>query len=226
MNKTTWILIFLFVLFVHLGAIYLHYESIQFITKACLMPILILYVVSQTQSIKAGLKTWLVLAQIFSWIGDILLMFEENASIFFLLGLSAFLVAQVLYIVFFHNIRVREGIPGNALFLLVVVVYYSILVSVLSPHLGNMTLPVRVYGVLLSFMLMLAMHTTIGRIKKAGYWMMTGAILFVTSDSLLAFNKFYTSFVFAGEVIMFTYGLAQLLIAYGAVKYLNMGKRK
>ena len=151
-------------------------------------------------------------------------MFEENNSIFFLLGLSAFLLAQVSYIIFFHGIRMREYIRGNALLLLPVVLYYAILVSVLSPFLGNMKLPVRIYAVVLSFMLMLAMHTVLGKNKKAGLWMMSGAILFVASDSLLAFNKFYATFNYAGIIIMLTYGLAQLFITYGAVKYLSSEK--
>ena len=60
-------------------------------------------------------------------------------------------------------------------------------------------LPVRIYGVVLSFMVMLAMHTVLGKNKKAVLWMMMGAILFVTSDlPLLAFNKFFSSFDHAG----------------------------
>jgi uncharacterized membrane protein YhhN len=158
--------------------------------------------------------------------GDIFLLFEGRGSNFFLFGLSAFLVAQVFYIVFFHNIRTREYIRGNALLLLLVIVYYSILISVLSPYLGNMKLPVRIYGVVLSFMLMLAMHTMLGKNKKAALWMMMGAILFVTSDSLLAFNKFFSSFNYSGIIIMLTYGLAQLLITVGAVKYINLEEPK
>lgn len=155
-----------------------------------------------------------------------MLMFEEQAPNYFLFGLSAFLVAQVFYIVFFHNIRMREYIRGNALLLLLVIVYYSILVSVLSPYLGNMKLPVRIYGVVLSFMLMLAMHTMLGKNKKAALWMMTGAILFVASDSLLAFNKFFAPFNNAGLIIMLTYGLAQLFITEGAVRYINSEKNQ
>src|SRR6266498_5514104 len=191
MKKTLWIILFLFVLFANLIAIYLNSETLRFISKPLLMPVLVAYLLTQTRSVSSNLKTWNILALFFSWVGDILLMFEEKKSIFFLLGLSAFLVAQVFYIIFFHNIRMREYIRGNALFLLLVIVYYSILISVLSPYLGNMKLPVRIYGVILSFMLMLAMHTLFSKNKKAGFWMMLGAVLFVTSDSLLAFNKFY-----------------------------------
>ena len=50
---------------------------------------------------------------------------------------------------------------------------------------------------------------------------MTGAILFVASDSLLAFNKFYSSFEYADVIIMLTYGVGQLFITAGAAKYIR-----
>jgi uncharacterized membrane protein YhhN len=224
MRKFTWIILFILVLLVDLIAVYFNNETLLFVTKPLLMPILGIYLLAQTNSINSNLKAWIMLALFFSWAGDILLLFEEKNSLFFLLGLSAFFIAQVFYIIFFHNIRMREFIRGNALFLLLVIVYYSILVTVLSPYLGNMKLPVRIYGVVLSFMLMLAMHTMLGKNKKAALWMMLGAMLFVISDSLLAFDKFVAAFNYAGIIIMLTYGFAQLFITEGAVKYINAEK--
>jgi len=226
MKKTIWIILFALVLLIDLVAVYLNDEPLQFITKPLLMPLLAIYLLLQTSSATSGLKAWIFLALFFSWVGDILLLFDERGPNFFLFGLSAFLVAQVFYIVFFHNIRMREYIRGNALLLLLVIVYYSILISVLSPYLGNMKLPVRIYGVVLSFMVMLALHTTLGKNKKAALWMTMGAILFVASDSTLAFNKFFSSFDYAGLIVMLTYGLAQLFITEGAVKYINSEKSK
>jgi uncharacterized membrane protein YhhN len=225
MKKTIWIVLFASVLLIDLVAVYSNNESLRFITKPLLIPLLAIYLLRQTNFATSSLKVWVFLSLFFSWVGDILLLFEERGPNFFLFGLSAFFVAQVFYIVFFHNIRMREYIRGNALLLLLVIVYYSILVSVLSPYLGNMKLPVRIYGVVLSFMLMLAMHTMLGKNKKAALWMMTGAVLFVASDSLLAFNKFFAPFNNAGLIIMLTYGLAQLFITEGAVRYINSERK-
>ena len=225
MKKTIWITLFLVVLLVNLIAVYSNSESLQFITKPLLMPLLAIYLLLRTNTTNSNLKGWIFLALFFSWAGDIFLLFEERGSNFFLFGLSAFLVAQVFYIVFFHNIRMREYIRGNALLLLLVIVYYSVLINVLAPYLGYMKLPVRIYGVVLSFMLMLAMHTMLGKNKKAALWMTMGAILFVVSDSLLAFNKFFSPFNNAGVVTMLTYGLAQLFITEGAIRYINSETR-
>ncbi|MGO8055650.1 lysoplasmalogenase family protein, partial [Rhizobium leguminosarum] len=57
--------------------------------------------------------------------------------------------------------------------------------------------------------------------KSGGRWIITGAACFVLSDSLLAFNKFYAPFEFAGIAIMLTYGIAQLFIAAGITKFMH-----
>jgi uncharacterized membrane protein YhhN len=225
MKKTAWIIFFLFILLINLLSIYFGINSLQFVSKSLLMPVLAIYFLMQTSRVNVGLKAWVVLALAFSWLGDLFLLFEKKDPIFFLLGLSSFFVAQVFYIVFFHNIRMRESIRGNALLLLLVIVYYFILISMISPFLGHLKLPVRIYGVVLSFMWMLAMHTLFSKNKRAGWWMTIGAVLFVASDSLLAINKFYSTFGFGAIIIMLTYGLAQLFITEGGVKYINSAAR-
>ncbi len=221
MRKSIWIILFLLALATVLVGEYLKNESLRLVSKPLLMLLLGIYFLTETKNKSTSLKAWIALALFFSWIGDILLMFEHQHKNYFLFGLSAFFLAQVFYIIFFHNIRMRENIRGNALLLLVVVVYYYILVYLLNPYLHELSLPVRIYGVVLSFMLMLAMHTTFSRNKKAGWLMTIGAILFVISDSLLAIDKFYSALPNAGLIIIFTYGVAQLLIIIGAIEYIR-----
>jgi uncharacterized membrane protein YhhN len=122
MKKKIWIILFSLVLLIDLAAIYSNNESLRFITKPLLAPLLAIYLLLETSTTNSNLKAWIFLALFFSWVGDILLLFEGSGSNFFLFGLSAFLVAQVCYIVFFHNIRMREYIRGNALLLLLVIV--------------------------------------------------------------------------------------------------------
>ena len=105
--------------------------------------------------------------------------------------------------------------------LVVVVIYYAVLINWLSPYLADMKIPVMMYGIVISFMFMLAMHMLVIKNKTAGKWMMPGALLFVISDSLLAINKFYLSFDGAGILIMLTYGMAQLFIVEGASRYIR-----
>jgi uncharacterized membrane protein YhhN len=221
MKKSFWLILFLAVLVANLADRQFNNGELEYYFKPLLIPLLVSYFISQTNTIVTGLNKWILLALFFSWAGDVLLMFEPKDKIFFLLGLSSFLIAHIFYIVFFHFVRVREKIKGNPWLLVVVVIYYAVLINFLSPYLADMKIPVLVYGIVISVMLMMAMHMLFIKNNPAGKWMMIGALMFVMSDSILAINKFYQSFETAGILIMLTYGLAQLFIVEGAIKYLR-----
>jgi uncharacterized membrane protein YhhN len=212
---------FLLFLAADLLVIMLGQVSLRYFTKGPLIFFLAGYFVASISSIDSPLKKWILLALFFSWVGDVLLLFESHDSIFFLLGLSSFLLAHVFYIVFFHRVRIREAIKAKPVLLVIVLLYYGGLIYLISPSLRDMNLPVRIYAVIISFMFMLAMHMLFIRQRKAGLLMMLGSFFFVLSDSILAIDKFYHSFAPAGTLIMLTYGSAQLLITEGAIRYIG-----
>jgi len=226
MNKKFWIIVYFLVLAADLFAVYNGNETLRYVTKPLLMPLLIIYFLAETNTFTSSLKKWIVLALVFSWGGDVLLMFESIFSNFFIFGLVAFLIAHIFYIMFYENIIRKDGIRKNYWWFLPVIIYYIALIYLLSPHLGDMKLPVRIYGIVISYMLIQALQT--GRIKDmaAATFMIGGAVLFITSDSILAINKFYESFEFAGIAIMLTYGIAQLLLTLGAVKYITSASKQ
>ena len=221
MKKKFWLFTFLIVLVADIIGIQLNNELLQYIFKPLIIPVLVGYFLSESIKKTNNINKWVIPALFFSWTGDVLLIFQDKNPLFFLLGLSSFLLAHIFYIIFFHTIRVREKVKGSPWLLLIVVIYYAGLIYLLSPFLGDMKIPVRIYGIVISFMFMLAMHMLFIKNKSAGQWMMMGALLFVISDSALAINKFYQPFELAGIVIMLTYGLAQLFIAEGAIRYLR-----
>ena len=225
-RKTNWLFPFFVVFIADLVAVYLGEESFRQVTKPFLMTFLILYFTRETYFIKDISKKLIVLALIFSWLGDVLLMFETKNENFFIFGLVAFLIAHIFYILFFEKIILAENLKKRYWLFLPVMVYYVVLISVLSPTLEDMKWPVRVYGIVISYMLIKALQTGWIKNRKSALYLISGAILFVISDSILALNKFYQSFEYAGIFIMVTYGLAQLLIVLGAVRHIiNISKQ-
>ena len=221
MRKKYRIIVFIVILLADLIAVQLNYKIAEWVFKPLIVIWLLSYFILQTRHEKSDLKKWIIIALLFSWLGDVLLMLQGDNSIFFLLGLSAFLLAHIFYILFFHFVRIRENVKSRWYLLLLVVIYYALLISILSPWLGEMKLPVRIYGIVISFMFMLAMHMLFIKNNRAGLLMMAGALLFVISDSVLAINKFYHPFEMADVVVMTTYGFAQLLITEGAIRYIH-----
>ncbi len=196
-------------------------DLLQFITKPLLMPVLAIIFLHQNEIRKSLHGRWVPAALFFSWAGDVLLMFQEKIHDFFLFGLTAFLIAHIFYIIFFHSVRFNAGISTRLVLFLPVMVYYAVLIFWLLPGLGDMKIPVIIYGLVISFMLVLALHMQYLRNKTAGTLMASGAVLFVISDSILAVNKFYSPFPPAGAMIMLTYGIAQYLIVNGACRYIQ-----
>jgi uncharacterized membrane protein YhhN len=225
MRKQIWVLAFLAALMTDIAGIVAGNEWVQWISKPLILPFLFGYFYSEINTVSNPLKKWIYFALFFSWAGDVLLMFQGMKDLFFLLGLSAFLLAHIFYILFFHFVRIREKIAGNGWYLLFILIYYSVLMRKLSPFLGELTIPVRVYGLVISIMLLMAMHMTSLRVKKAGWSMLAGAALFVLSDSVLAINKFYQAFELSGLIIMLTYGAAQYFIVKGAIEYLRTSNK-
>lgn len=221
MKKRLWIIAFLIALVTDIVGIQMDNEILQYLSKPLIIPFLAAYFFSETGNISSKLQKWILLALFFSWGGDVLLMFQGQRDIFFLLGLSSFLAAHIFYIIFFYKVRLAEKVKRSIWLLLVVIIYYAALITWLSPYLNEMEWPVRIYGVVISIMFMLAMHMLYINNRNAGKWMMIGALLFVISDSVLAVNKFYQAFETAGIVIMLTYGLAQFLIVEGAIRYIR-----
>lgn len=221
MKKNFWIILFAIVFLTDLVAVSSNNEMLRYMTKPLLMPLLIGYFISSTQNIFLRFKKWMILALTFSWLGDVLLMFENSDSNFFIFGLIAFLLAHIFYIILFDQIRVKENFKQSLLPLIPIAVYYFVLISVLQPKLGSMQKPVRIYGLVISIMLSFAIDLWRLKDKAIAGLIILGALFFISSDSILAINKFYKQFDYAGIAVMSTYCIAQLLITLGVVKYIR-----
>ena len=221
MKKELWLLIFIIALCADIGFILSDHTSFRVISKPLIVFSLLIYFISKTSGTNPPIKYLIIGALFFSLAGDVLLLFEVNDPLFFVTGLIAFLIAHIFYIVAFNKIRSKAGIRFKLLVVLPVIVYYLTLIAILFNHLNEMMIPVIVYGFTISLMLAMAIHLIFINNKQVGALLFTGALLFILSDSILAFNKFYTQWVSATVMIMISYGLAQLFITYSMAKLLE-----
>lgn len=203
--------VFFGVFVLHLFSILASMPLLADVTKPLLLSILIFFYLKQTLQHS---KT-LLGALIFSLLGDILLIFQGKNGWFFITGLIAFLTAHIFYIIFFaKKITQNNGIKVKWMWVLLVALYSITFLTLLMPSLGNMKIPVVLYTVVISLMLLTVLHAC-NSSSISGKWCIAGAILFVISDSILAINKFYSPFPYAGFLIMLTYGMAQFSLVYG-----------
>lgn len=207
MKGKFWYYLFFADLLVELIAIGGGWTQVAFITKPLLMILLLVWFFNNVPK-DLPLRYFIATALFFSWSGDIFLMLESNGSVWFMLGLGSFLLAHMMYILFFLRVRKKEKLTGLRLPVFACVVIY---VS---------TLCVALYAITIGTMLVAAFYAFHPN-QAAANACITGAILFVMSDSLLAINKFYQPFTGAGILIMLTYALAQFAITKGSLQYLT-----
>lgn len=165
-----------------------------------------------------------VAAIIFSWLGDVLLIFQPVDPNFFMFGLGAFLFAHVFYILAYKQHR-GEGSADELQglqkirFALPIVLSCTGLIVILHNHLGDLKIPVLVYASVLTYMVLAALFR-FGKTNTQSFVMVFGgAILFMISDSLIAINKFLEPLSLAGFWIMTSYISAQYLIIKGLIKH-------
>jgi uncharacterized membrane protein YhhN len=204
----------------YLAAIQFLPADLVFWIKCSLMPILLVAIVLQGNF---QYRNLLLAAVGFSWIGDAVISFADRGEQYFLLGLGAFLIAQICYIITFRrSTRLHpqnRGYPANGW--MAAGIFAIALFIFLAPRLGNMLLPVLIYAGVITAMVVMAL-------RGWAHWpfpycnlVVAGAASFVLSDSLLAINKFHTPLPFSGQLIMSTYLIAQGLITFGMLHILK-----
>ncbi|QIG89761.1 lysoplasmalogenase [Chryseobacterium sp. POL2] len=168
-----------------------------------LLPLLTLYYVLEVKSQKMKPNTWFVAGLVFSFFGDLFLLFKWG----FLLGLGSFLLAHVFYVICFIKLKIKNAWG----FLPFIIAYLLGLFCYLFPHLDEMKIPVILYGIVISAMLFTSLRT-------GKSLLIVSALLFVISDSILSISLFVNSNVVLQLLVMLTYVAAQFLLVLGMLK--------
>ena len=189
-----------------------------FVAKALIIPVLMILL---TIRFRAGLNRchWLMLAGLFfSWAGDVMLELTHLDANMFIPGLVCFLLTHIIYFTVFFLTPGESVIIRKYVYLLIPLILYGAgLIYYLYDDLAGFRIPVIIYTIAILTMLTGA----IDRIKKVNKisfsLVLTGAILFLISDSAIAINKFSHHFEYSSIVIISTYVIAQYLIVAGYI---------
>lgn len=191
-------------------------EDLDRFTKPLLMPLLLFYVYQKSVG-NTTLKVLLLSAAIlFSWFGDLALMYQSE-QMYFILGIALFLISQIFYIATLRRATYQSP-KITLLTVLPFVIYGAALFYVLLPA-GDFTIPMVAYGVIILLMTVSA-YSRKGLTADESYQLaFIGSVVFVISDSILAINAFRQAIPYAGFFIMATYCAAQLLLVMGILKH-------
>ncbi|MFY0629331.1 MAG: lysoplasmalogenase [Flavobacteriaceae bacterium] len=208
MKPTKTILASIFFLLVSVADVYailVENQVVEMIAKPLITTsLVIIYLLSVKKP-----NFWYVSALFFAFWGDVLLMFPDK---FFVLGLASFLLAHVLYITISSKFLAKVSIPKIVSHSLPFLAILLVLLYIIYPNLGELLIPVIIYGVVISVFGVVAFLVYTNEKSTENLWLFLGAIIFIVSDSVLAINKFYESSEVLGITIMVTYIIAQYLI--------------
>lgn len=125
MRNATYFKIFVAFSIIYLIALFLGYQNLDLFLKPVLIPLLGfgVYFYRPFPS-----KRVLLTALLFSWIGDVVLLFADIGEIYFILGLVAFLISHITYCVLFNKQNTGE-IQINKVFFAIGSLLYCILLN-------------------------------------------------------------------------------------------------
>jgi uncharacterized membrane protein YhhN len=187
---------------------YLRKDTLQ---KCIFKPLTMLCIITIAVLQPAGgsdfYKTVILIGLGFSLIGDIFLIFDKQL---FLPGLIVFLLAHFCYIAAFYQLpntsyAIYAAIPF--------VLYFAIFMRILWFSVGALKVPVIIYALTICMMGRFAANRFLNLETLTSALAFAGALVFIVSDSFLAYDRFKKSIPYKDIYILSTYFLAQWLIA-------------
>ena len=193
---------------IYLGTLFFKPSIFQYILKGCLIPLILAVYITGANIILLPI----VLALIFAWIGDVLLIKISNV-ICFKLGLASFLIGHICYVIAMYKFTQPFNIPVLIISILVAAVAGFFLYKKVKPT-DEMKIPVIAYETIILVMALSALQLFFAQDGSYfGIFVLAGSLCFVASDTALALVTFQKKpfYVFC----MATYIAAQLLITLG-----------
>ncbi|MCY7294196.1 lysoplasmalogenase [Alteromonas sp. a30] len=200
-------------LFILTGLVYLlllPYRSFPFDALLKVIPICILFFAAYSQ-LSGKLRTLVLLGIGFCGLGDVLLNLSFTDS--FTFGLGAFLVGHLFYISSFLKFANKHNFIVKILLIILVLASLVMLALQILPKTGDMLIPVASYMTVIALMGVFAILSW--RKTSLQIW---GALIFIISDTLIAWGMFLTPVPNQGHWVMLTYYIAQLFIISGMLK--------
>ena len=206
----------------HLIASYRDDKNWRKRTKPLLLLFLILFYVTAPQE----KNVYLILALVFSWLGDLLLMGKGNTM--FTLGGISFGLSHLFFILTFTGFIIFEHV--NLIFVLLLFTIYAVLSYIVIKLVKDttprkMVVPMYVYLIFNTIMNLFAfMQTGFGNRQELTFSFTLvsyiGAALFFISDCVLFVVRYYKDPKAIWKkhfTVMLTYLLAELLIVLGVL---------
>ncbi len=214
-----WLILALFAAAIEIFAVQKDNTKIEFFAKPAVVILLLIWLYASTGL--QGNALWFGLGLVFSLVGDIVLI--NPSARMFILGLVAFLLTHIFYIIGFKEQLLNFTGWSFVLLFFIAINGFRLLrriVGAMRAQKQNILVnPVIVYSLVISLMLFAALSTIFDITWKtsAAFFVSVGAFLFYLSDLILAWNKFVAP-VKNGRILnIVAYYLGQIGLIAGVI---------
>ena len=218
-----WLVLALTAALLEAVAVQRNLQKFQFFAKPAVVIFLWIWLYMSTGL--QGSTFWFGMGLLFSIIGDMVLISSSDRM--FIVGLVAFLLTHVFYLIGLKEELLNFTAWSTILILFIYVNAVRLLRRIVAvmrdKGQGVLSVPVIVYGLVISLMLYAAMATMYDPAWKtsAAILVSAGAILFWISDLILAWNKFVSPLKNGPLFIIVSYYLGQIGLISGVITQLG-----
>jgi uncharacterized membrane protein YhhN len=203
----------------NLSGEFLQNSWIDFVFKPFIMIWIGGYFLYFSKSIDKKVIQLAVFGFLFSWSGDIFMMFAAELE-YFVLGIVSFLIAQVFYAFLFLrsiNLSGKKPFLKKKPYWAIPYIAFGLIMYILLFSQLDIVLRIAVFIYIVAILTMSAMALNrYGNGHPISFSLVfAGSLLFVLSDSMIAINRFLVSIPYEGLFIMTSYSAAQYLIMRG-----------
>lgn len=214
-KKKSFSVIFLIVLFVDLVFTNIDYlYEYRYFTKPWIIITLVIHFYYNSLHLLPKERILVFLALTFSLIADFILITDSITSL--ITGMSMFILAKICYAILF-SFKARFDIDRLLPFLAVVLMYCLFIMYYLYEGVGELFFPVVIYIFVTLTMTKMAYLRYNMVNKKSFYFVLAGAVLFMVSETIMAFYSFYKPLPYTYTSVLLTYGLSQFFVISGII---------
>ncbi|MGI6714239.1 MAG: lysoplasmalogenase family protein [Bacilli bacterium] len=208
---------FVICMIVHLVFCFREHEQARSITKLTLMPALGFYVLMVDR-----FASWLFLALLLAYLGDIFLLYKNNKTVF-LAGIISFGLSHLTYMYLLLSRIGWNQLPSWPYLVFIplglVIANVFLIDLIFKDKAGSLKPVMIIYSFLLTLELAIAIYGATVRFDRFALLLIIGCLLFISSDAYIGITTFLKPASRSHFFIMLTYLLAQVAIVVSLLHY-------
>ncbi|MFD0861289.1 lysoplasmalogenase [Sungkyunkwania multivorans] len=214
--KNLWPFIILFLGIVAIDLACLNIDglySVRYFTKPAVIISLGIFFFLNGKHLDRTQQIFMLVALACYAIGDIIFLNYQN-DLNFMIGFIFFLIANVLYVLVFQ-FKVEYNIPRLFILSIIVLAYCFFLLRLLIPFLGDFFIPIIIFMVVM-FSSLQSAYFRIKQVQANSFYLVLfGTMLYVITQSMVAYSRFVGPLPYEDYLTMLFYGLSHLAIVIG-----------